>query len=159
MACKAALSFTSARTAMCPAPGSAATKASAAPAERRNPTATEKPAAARALAVAAPMPPVPPVTTATGLSGRIAQRFALSIAAHAQIGLLLVAGESLQVAEARTVAANQRAGFIGGYALIGTGLDELAHPQAARIARRAHGRQGVIRADDLVPEGHIGARP
>src|ERR1700722_8265373 len=114
MARKASLSSTGVLTAMCPAPGSPAARLSAAVADRRNPTATEKPAAASALAVAAPMPPVPPVTTATGLSERIARRFALAIAAHAQIGLFLMPCEPLQLAEARAMAAAHRAGTIAG---------------------------------------------
>jgi hypothetical protein len=77
--------------------------------------------------IAAPRPPAPPVTT---------RHLALAVAAHADVGLLAMAGEALR---ARTGASSIRRsgrGLVGQHPLIGAGLDELADPQAAGIARR-----------------------
>ena len=41
----------------------------------------------------------------------------------------------------------------GRHPLVGAGLEELAHPHAAGVARRAAGRQDVVRADRLVAVG------
>src|SRR5450631_2148598 len=105
--------------------------------------------------MAAPMPPVPPVTTATGFvegpsgSAGMARGVGRSIAAHAEIRLFLVARETLQLAQPRAVAADERAGFVASDALIGARFDELPHPQSAGVARRTHRGQRVIGPDDL----------
>ena len=69
-----------------------------------------------------------------------------AVAAQAQIGLLLVAPELLDGAEARAVVADHHAGFRGAL-LVGDGLEELADPEPAGVARGALGRQGVVGAD------------
>ena len=68
-------------------------------------------------------------------------------------------GEVLDGAQAAAVLADQRARSGIGDPLIGDGLDELAHPQAARVAGRALGGQRVVGADDLVAVGDVGHRP
>ena len=48
--------------------------------------------------------------------------------------------------------------LVGQHALVGDGLEELADPEAARVAGREPGRQGVVGADHLVAVGDVGAR-
>src|SRR5205823_3273405 len=82
-----------------------------------------------------------------------------SVAADAQIGLFLVAPEALDRAEPAAIFADRRARLRGLHFLIGAGLQELADPQAASVARRALGRQRVVGADHLVPIGDVGLGP
>src|ERR1700732_4594889 len=70
---------------------------------------------------------------------------------HPQVGLLLVAPEALDGAEAAAVFADHGARLGGLDLLVGAGLEELADPEAAGVARGALGRQGVVGADHLVP--------
>ena len=77
------------------------------------------------------------------------------ITPHAQIGLRLMARETLKLTESRAVFAYGRRRFRC-HTLVGTGFDELADPEAARITSREFGRQGVIRADYFVAIGNIG---
>src|ERR1019366_10765272 len=103
--------------------------------------------------MADPRPPAPPVTNATGRASDILN----AVPAHAQIRLLLMAGEVLESAEARTVFADQCRGLIGEHALIGAGLDKLADPQSAGVARGFHGGQRVVGADHFIPVRNVGA--
>src|SRR6185295_19169199 len=81
-----------------------------------------------------------------------------AVAAQAQIGLLLVAPEALDGAQARAVLAHFHA-RLGRDLLVGAGLQELADPEAAGVARGAQGRERVVGADDLVAVGDVGFRP
>ena len=80
--------------------------------------------------MALPMPPPPPVTSATwpvsSLRGHQVLR-AVAFGAHLTLGL--VAAEALDGAEARAHFAQTCAGRVGSDALVGNGLEELAHPQ------------------------------
>ena len=113
--------------------------------------------------MAEPMPPAPPVMRAdlpasvrdSAISILLARR---PIAPHAQVTLRLVAGEALDLAEARAVFAHQGARFVGQHALVGDRLDELADPEPAGIAGGALGGQRVVGADHLIAIGHIRAR-
>ncbi len=80
------------------------------------------------------------------------------IAPHAQVGLRLMARETLKFTEARAILSNRRSRFRC-HTLVGTGFDELADPEAARVTSRKLGRQRVIRADYFVAIGNIGFRP
>src|SRR6516225_9296051 len=82
---------------------------------------------------------------------------ALAKAAHANIGLLLVAREVLERAQPGAHFADLDRSFVGEDALVAVRLDELADPQPARVAPRAHGRQRMVRADYLVAIGDVGA--
>ena len=64
----------------------------------------------------------------------------------------------LQRAQARAILADQHRRLVVEDALIGVGLDEFPYPQAARIAARPLGRQGVVGAYDLVAVRDAGAR-
>src|ERR1700732_330611 len=78
---------------------------------------------------------------------------------HPQVGLLLVAPEALDGAEAAAVLADHGAGLGGLDLLVGAGLQELADPEAAGVARRSLGRQCVVGADHLVAIGDVGLGP
>src|SRR5512145_246601 len=65
----------------------------------------------------------------------VRRRLQVPVAPHAQVGLRLVAGETLDRAQARAVLAD-RSGGLGLDLLVGAGLEKLAHPQAAGVARR-----------------------
>ncbi len=82
----------------------------------------------------------------------------IPITPHAQIGLRLMARETLKLAQARAVFAYSSR-RLRCHTLVGTGLDELADPEAARVTGRQLGRQGVIRADHFVAIGDIGFGP
>ncbi len=82
----------------------------------------------------------------------------ISITPHAQIGLRLMARETLKLTQARAVFAYRSRRFRC-YTLVGSSLNELADPEAARVPSRKLGRQGVIRADYFVPIGNIGFGP
>src|SRR5712672_3081592 len=84
------------------------------------------------------------------------RRVAPAVAADAEVGLLLVAPEALDGAEAAAVFADHCARFGGFDLLVGAGLEELADPEAAGVARRAFGRQRVVGADHLVAVGNVG---
>ena len=60
-----------------------------------------------------------------------------AVAAHADVRLLLVAGEALERAQARAILADQRARLVVEDPLVGAGLEELADPEAPGVARRA----------------------
>jgi len=77
---------------------------------------------------AGPHPPADSVTIATGSGDDIARCRPLTITPHAQVRLFLVACKTLERTESRAIAADQRAGRIGGDALVSTGLDELPYP-------------------------------
>src|SRR5262249_2879809 len=139
------------------------------------------PACASAEAAASPMPRPPPVTSARLPSSRnegvLARSISLSaltrrslgclrvgdvaaaVAAHPHVGLLGVRREAFEDAQPRAIFADPRRGLVGEHLLIGAGLEELADPQAAGIARRLPGRQRVVGADHLVAIGDVGARP
>src|SRR5487761_1333293 len=87
------------------------------------------------------------------------RRVFAAVAADAQIGLLLVAPETLDRAEPAAIFADPGAGFRGFDFLVGAGLEELADPQAAGVARRTLGRQRMVGADHLVAIGDVGVRP
>ena len=82
----------------------------------------------------------------------------IPITPHAQIGLRLMARETLKLTESRAVFTDSSR-RLRCHTLVGTGLDELADPEAAGVTSRKLGRQGVIRADNLVSIGDIGFRP
>src|SRR5688572_15569885 len=84
---------------------------------------------------------------------------AAAVAPHAHIGLLGMSVEAFENAQPRAMLADQRRGFVGEHLLIGTGLEKLADPEPAGIARRLSGRQRVVGPDHLVAIGDIGARP
>jgi hypothetical protein len=84
---------------------------------------------------------------------------AAAVAAHAHIGLLGMGGEALENAQPRAILADQRRRFVGEHLLVGAGLEEFSHPQAAGVARGLFGRQRVVRPDHLVAVGDVGARP
>src|SRR3954453_1594409 len=86
------------------------------------------------------------------------RRVLAAVAADAQIGLLLVAPEALDRAEAAAIFADHRARLRGFYLLIGAGLQELADPQPAGIAGRTLGRQRMVGAYHLVAVGDISLR-
>src|SRR5215475_10573510 len=135
------------------------------------------PACASAEAAASPMPRPPPVTSARLPSRRNEGVFARSIslgrslgrlrvgdvaaavAAHAHVGLLGVRREAFEDTQPRAVFADLRRSLVGEHLLIGAGLEELADPQPAGVARRLPGRQRMIGADHLVTIGDVGARP
>src|SRR5215831_17309658 len=79
-----------------------------------------------------------------------------AIAAHAHIGLLGMTEEAFEHAQARAVFADHGARVVGQYLLERAGLEELADPQPAGVARRLLGRQRVVGADHLVAVGDIG---
>src|SRR6266571_5979665 len=87
---------------------------------------------------------------------RLLRRVLPPVAAHPEIGLFLVAPEALDRAEPAAIFADHRARLGGPDLLVGAGLEKLADPEAARIARRALGRQRVVGADHLVAIGNIG---
>src|SRR5262245_59696944 len=58
---------------------------------------------------------------------------ASAVAAHAYIGLLGMGVETLEDAQPRTVFADQGGRLVGEHFLIGTGLEEFSHPQAAGV--------------------------
>src|ERR1700730_10416971 len=91
-------------------------------------------------------------STCSGLCRRILA----AVAAHPQVGLLLVAPEAFDGAEAAAVLADHGAGLGGLDLLVGAGLQELADPETAGVARRPLGRQRVVGADDLVAIGDGG---
>src|SRR5215218_8301200 len=101
----------------------------------------------------------------SGRGGRVSLRrrrigdVAATIPPHPDVRLLGVAGEALEHAQARAHLADAGRRLIGEYALVGDGLEELADPQAAGVARRLLGRQRVVRADDLVAERDVRPRP
>ena len=55
-----------------------------------------------------------------------------------------MAEKALQHAEPRAVFADHGAGLVGEHLLVGAGLEELADPQAAGVARGLPGRQRVV---------------
>ena len=67
-------------------------------------------------------------------------------------------GKAFEGAQPRAIFADLHRRFFGN-ALVGAGLDELAHPQTAGIARGPAGRQGVVGADHLVAVRNVGFRP
>src|SRR5262249_35005589 len=79
------------------------------------------------------------------------------VAPKAQVGLFLVTPEALDRAKARAVLADRHA-RLGRHLLVGAGLQELADPEAAGVARGAEGRQRVVGADHLVAVGTVGLR-
>ena len=83
---------------------------------------------------------------------------AAAVAADADIGLFGMADETLEHAQPRAVLADHRRRLVGQDALIAVGLEELADPEAARVAPGLLGRQGVVGADHLVAVGHVRAR-
>src|SRR4051794_21873692 len=139
--------------------------------DERAASVTLAPASAKACAAASPMPRPAPVTSARlpssrnegsrpdagiaiGLLGRgRVGDVAAAVAAHADIGLLGMAGKTLEHAKARAVLAYHRRGLVRQHLLVGDGLEELADPEPTRVARRLLGRQRVVRADDLVAKG------
>src|SRR5688500_2142252 len=80
-----------------------------------------------------------------------------AVAPQAQVGLLLVAPEALDGAQARAVLAHLHR-RLGRDLLVGAGLQELADPQPARVARRTERGQRVVGADHLVAVGDVGLR-
>ena len=88
----------------------------------------------------------------------IAYSSAIPITPHPQIGLRLMARETLKLTESRAVFADRSRRFRC-HSLVGTGLDELADPEAARVTSREFSRQGVIRTDYFVAIGDIGFGP
>src|SRR6266436_5493049 len=82
-----------------------------------------------------------------------------AIAPNAQVGLLLVAPEALDRAEAAAIFADHGARLRGLDLLIGAGLQELADPETAGVTRRPLGRQRVVGADHLVAVGDVGLGP
>src|ERR1700738_4227288 len=80
------------------------------------------------------------------------------VTADAKVGLLLVAPEAFDGAEAAAVFADHGARLGGLDLLVGAGLEELADPEAAGVARRRLGRQRVVGADHLVAIGDVGLR-
>src|SRR5437870_7310005 len=81
-----------------------------------------------------------------------------AVASHPEVGLFLVAPEALNRAEPAAIFADHRARLRGLDLLIGAGLQELADPQPAGVARRAPGRQRMVGADYLVAKGDVGFR-
>src|SRR5262249_52826013 len=75
----------------------------------------------------------------------------------AHIGLLRVGIEALEDAQPRAVLADQRGSLVREHLLIGAGLEELPHPQAAGVARGLPGRKRVVGSDHLVAIGDVGA--
>src|SRR5215470_2709900 len=110
---------------------------------------TRAPASASALAAATPMPRPAPVTSALRpssrsdgvvgsaitalLRGRGVRYVAAAVTADAHVGLLGVAGKSLEHAQARAVFADHSRGLVGQDALIGHGLEEFSDPEAAGV--------------------------
>ncbi len=82
----------------------------------------------------------------------------IPIPPHAEIGLRLMARETLKFTEARAILSNRRSRFRC-HTLVSTSFYEFANPEAARVTSRKLGRQGVIRADNFVSIGNIGFRP
>lgn len=78
-------------------------------------------------------------------------------AAHTDVGLFAVAGKTLQRIEAAAIFADQCRSLVGGATPVSRGLQELAHPQTAHIARRPLRGQGVVGADQLCTEADTGA--
>src|SRR5207253_1850478 len=81
------------------------------------------------------------------------------ISPHAEVGLFLVAPEALDGTEAAAIFADDRARLRGPDLLVGAGLQELADPETAGVARRPLGRQRVVGADHLVAIGDVGLGP
>src|SRR6516164_7373480 len=69
---------------------------------------------------------------------------ASAVPAHAHIGLLGMGVEAFEDAQPRAIFADQGGGLVGEDFLIGAGLEELSHPQAAGVARGLLGRQRVV---------------
>ena len=78
-------------------------------------------------------------------------------AAEADVCLLRMTREPFKNAQARAVLADKYGRFVSEDSLIGTSLQELAHPQAAREACSTGCRQRVVRADNLVSIGNVRA--
>src|SRR3974390_1981990 len=89
-------------------------------------------------------------------AGDLLRRVAPPIAADAQIGLLFVAPEAFDRAEAAAIFADHRARFGGLDLLIGAGLQKFADPKAASVARGTFCRQCMVGPDYLVAVGDIG---
>ena len=79
----------------------------------------------------------------------------IPITPHAQIGLRLMARETLKLTKSRAVFSDSSRRFRC-HTLVGTGFDEFADPEAARVTSGKLGRQGVIGADDFVTISNIG---
>ena len=68
-----------------------------------------------------------------------------------------MAGEAFQHAKARAVFADHRRSLVGQDLLVAVRLEELADPEAARVAASLPGRERVVGADHLITIGDIGA--
>src|SRR5882762_1230722 len=78
------------------------------------------------------------------------------VAADPQVALFLVAPEALDRAKPAAIFADHHARLRGLNLLVGAGLQKLADPEAAGVARGALGRQRVVGADHLVAIGDVG---
>ena len=171
-ACIAGRSVTSNWTAWATPPASTiASRAASISAIVRAARMTSAPACASAAAAARPRPLPAPVTSARfpsrrraafgesrSFSGLRVGHVSPAVAAHADVGLLGVAGEAFQHAEPRAVLADRSARRVGQNALVGEGLEELADPKPAGVAGGLLGRQRMVGADHLVAVGDVGAR-
>src|SRR5690606_37369985 len=145
-------------SAVSPAAAMALTTALTSPAVRAA-TVTAAPASASATDMPRPMPRVPPVTRArlpsrrklgvlgscillSGVGSRGCSRtighVASAIATDPDIGLFGVADKTFEHRKARSIFPDHGRGRIAGDGLPGAGLEELADPQTAGIARRFH---------------------
>src|SRR5882762_1701330 len=82
-----------------------------------------------------------------------------SVTADAQVRLLLVRRKSFECAQTRAIFTHHYGGFVGEHALVRASLDEFSYPQPARVARRPHGWQSMVRADHFVSIRHVRAMP
>jgi len=101
-----------------------------------------------------------PASSATSyeVAPAVSESFLFAITPHPDVSLLLMTSKAFDRAEARTIFSHHRAGLVGQHALIGTRLDELANPEAAGEAGVLPGGRSMVRADDLVAIGNVGAR-
>ena len=67
-----------------------------------------------------------------------------------------MARKALKRAQSRAIFTDHRRSFIGQDTLIGAGLEELADPQSAGIARRFFGGERMVGANNLVTIADIG---
>src|SRR6202048_3018819 len=82
---------------------------------------------------------------------------AAAVTPHAHIGLLGVSEETFEHAQPGAIFADQRGSLVGEHLLVGARLEEFADPEAAGVARRFFGRQGVVGPDHLVAVGDVRA--
>ena len=90
----------------------------------------------------------------TALPGRAETYIPATVTAQANIRLFLVRPEPFDGTEPRTIFTDEHARLFGAF-LVGDGFQEFSDPKPACIARRASGRESVIRANHFVPIGHV----